>query len=53
MSQWPRRRFWTSAGEPAATDIGHGWFGEEPSGKDLNQRQIVGRVTYGSAGARG
>jgi hypothetical protein len=44
------------AGEPAVTEIGHGWFGKGPSERDLSQGHLVGgllHVTDGSAGARG
>jgi hypothetical protein len=56
MLSRPNTAITMSTGEPAATEIGHGWFGKGPSERDLNQRHLVGgllHVTYGSVGARG
>jgi hypothetical protein len=44
-----------STGEPAATEIGHGWFGGGPSEKDQVNWHLVGGLPYiksGSAGGR-
>ncbi len=45
-----------STGEPAATEIGHGWFGGGPSEKGQANWHLVGGlpyVTLRSVGARG
>jgi hypothetical protein len=42
-----------SAGEPAATESGHGWFGGGPSEKDQVNWHLVGGLPYFQSGSEG